>query len=308
MSNGSILVIAFKFNDIIYSISTDEYKKSKYKHLIIFEDKINSRDFPFTSEFDSITVKKIPSGRINQIIAALRIRLSFSINKSYDTIITSNPFISLTTILISKFKKSKIILIEDGAMNYYSFADNNSIMKRIMKKVFSSKNIISKIEKTYLINPLSAKFYFGEKCKIDLDILNKLQPESLIINKLYNKKIFLGGGPIEFYPDEIKKKTTENLIDRFNIDIYIPHHTSRVLISKTENINLSEFGVTIETVMPMLGNSLIYTFGSSSVLNAKILNSNLKTILIKDNRQILDKNSSSFYDLMEKSCDNTIYI
>lgn len=281
-----LLVVAKKFNDIYYALSLPEWKNSEYKTLLIISDKLTVDDYPFTDLFDKVYYINIKKGPL--AILKILLKLIF-LNIKYDSIILSNIAIVHNKFLISSKKCKKVLLIEDGYMNYYHFKESNRFAKRSLMKIFgiNQKSVISKIKKTYLLKPDFAKYYFGKKCRLILD--TKAFSASISIKDIPNlncKKIFIGQ-PL-YLPFTGNDITIEqynciinDVIKKLNIDYYIPH----TLADKKEHINCEIFDIgkykcTFE-ILASIYDLEIYSISSTILYSSKVINPKCLSIMVQ---------------------------
>ena len=81
MIEKRLLVIAFKFNDILYASSTDEYANATERHLVVFLEKFDLQKFPLLDQFDKVTAKKITKSRLVQLYSAVSLLLGGALKR-----------------------------------------------------------------------------------------------------------------------------------------------------------------------------------------------------------------------------------
>lgn len=297
MCKKNILVIAYKYNDVFYSLNTEEYKKANKRILVLIKTKNVKKDkFPFLDKFNFV----IELDYNNILILSLKIIMQLRFY-NIDTVILSNPILLISQLLITKIKSSTIILLEDGLMNYCDFKPSNSLKKRIMQRVFfiSEKKILDSISTTYLLNPSKAVFYFGE-CKL-LSLL-RVKKINYNIDFIKGKNIFVGQNLYDYGMLSLEEyiNTVNYLIKKYNIDYYIPHiYSSNKENIQCDIIDLNRYGLTLEMLSSEIKFNL-YSFGSSVLYSTKFINPHIKTYLFK-NEKVLNSKSILF---LESCCDN----
>ena len=309
MEKTKILVVAFKFNDVLYASATDEFSRANERHLLVFNDRVDIGTFPLLGEFAKVFSKKIKKDRLAQLFAALSVLTSGQLDGYYNQIIIANPFILITKLIISKIRSEDVILVEDGAMNYYRYKENRFLLKELVERFLFVGDTYKKITSTYLVSPERAFCYFGRKRRIDVAVVgNWLSCPPSLIDRLTDKKILVGGGVIEFLDKDKKKSVLEKVVRDNGVQIYIPHHAHPEPISGVENIFISDFGVTLECMLPLIGRSELYTFGSSVALHAKAINADIRTVFFKLSGFNFIDSAAMFYELMESSVDSVVVI
>lgn len=300
--NSSILVIARKFNDIFYALSTEECKCATYKVLVIVAANSQFDVYPLKDEFDKVyfidsSIKNF-EGIVSQLIQVMKIK-----THSCKTAIMSNPILIINQLLIKQFKVKDIHFIEDGLMNYYDFKPSKSISKKLLQFILgiNQKKFLEKINSTYLLSPENGQFYFGEKKKLDTD---KTLLDNIKFPNLNGKRIFVGQNMylpcygvcnVEEYNNFVN-----HIIDKYDIDYYLPHSN----FSKDEKIkcpilNLDKYHVTLEYCAAKF-NFTLYSYNSSVLYTTKLINSNIKSISI----DIPFSNRQEYPDILKKYCDD----
>jgi hypothetical protein len=293
------LCVAFKYNDVFYTINVPKFDNCNYKKLVIFEsESIKASSFPFLDFFDEIQmIKYRPTWK--GILVALY--LSYKLREEkFDVVFLSNVRLLISKYILSKTKKS-IILIEDGAMNYLNDNEKENVYKRIASNSLNIDNLFEKrIVSTYLLKPNYAVYYYGNRKKLMLTKREKRINE--LVSKLNNSVIFVGGNYYDYNMIDIDdyNKLVQNIILKYNIDYYIPHQGS----SSKENINcksidLSFYKASFEMVLPYVEKCTIFSIGSSVLLTSVFLNDNINSFII--NTGILE--FGKFVDIFSKYCN-----
>lgn len=275
-----ILVVARKFNDIIYAVNSKEFRNATHKQLLIISNDENL-SYPCTDIFD--VVIRIHSsnvtwkGQIKLLLEINKIRTKFCC----DILFTSNIVLLSHLFIIKTSKCKSIVLLEDGYMNYRNDCFDNNKKKDFVLRLLgiNKETCFNLIKATYLLKPESAKYYFGRKKKILLD--SKLLP---IYNgpDLNNKNIFIGQ-PLYITNSNINLEKYNEIVNRiivnYNIDYYIPHLYSSDETIKCPKLRISNWGVTLETVASIY-NFNLFSFSSSLLFTTKLINSNIKSTMI----------------------------
>lgn len=289
-----MLVIARKFNDIFYSMSTKEWKKANKHYLLIISSFLTEESFPMVDCFDEVFVVKSPDKWYSPLYEMFY-AYKFLKHKQIDYVTTCNLALVSHLFILNHLSDSKKILIEDGLMNYFLFKPSQRMSKRLVKFLFGIKEnkVLSSIYKTYLLKPDEAVYFYGEKEKIVLDkkdFIGKLDIDYCF----KNKKVFVGQ---PFYNTGIisiedYNNLVNNIIKKFNIDYYLPHRVA----SKDENIScpildLTNSKVTLEVYASYFEFEL-YGFSSSVLYSTKCINPNIKTYVIDNS--FVDKKAQEF--------------
>ena len=307
---NTLLVIAFKYNDILYALSTEEYKQSVYKKLlIIYAERKRPEDFPCQDLFDEVVtipyiddLKKMP-------INIWKIYSKRNFFKS-DIIILSNPILLINKLICKLSDSNTAIWVEDGLMNYYPLCNikerGNITLKKMVEKVLCIPDIEKRAKHlvTYLLDPPSAKSYWGalKQIRISKDFVHKLHLEELAF--LEGKKIFVGQPlylssliSIEQYNEKVNK-----LVEMEKIDYYVPHFwASKHEKIKCNQICLDDYHVTLEFLACVLDFEL-YAISSSLLYTTKLLNVNVKTHMVDINGLV------SNYDIIIKNVNDVIKV
>lgn len=293
----NILIIAYKYNDIFYSLNTEEYKNADKRTIILIKTKnVKNNKFPFLNKFDHIIELNYNN------ILTLSLEIIFRIHlKNIDTVILSNPVLLISQLLINKIQSPQIVLLEDGLMNYYNFIPSKSFKKKLMQKIFfiSEQKILSLIHTTYLLDPSKAIFYFGKPQLLSLYRIDKINNNIIFIN---GKSLFVGQNLYDYGTLSIEEynKLVNYFIQKYKIDYYIPHiYSSSNENIKCNKIDLNKYGVTLEMLSSEFKFNL-YSFSSSVLYSTKLINPSIKTHLLK-NEKISNPKLLSF---LESYCDD----
>lgn len=294
-----MLCVAFKYNDIFYAISTDEWQIASYRVLLIFESS-NLSKFPCTDKFDKIIRIRYSPTFLGILSSIIKIKNEFN-HIDFDFITLSNPVLLVNLYVLSITKCNCFILLEDGLMNYYNFISNNSLKKRILKKVLDVNEISlrNKFTKTYLLFPEASLFYYGNKQKL---ILSKYLAKQSFFS-IENKSIFVGQNLYDYGFVDIDKYNVivNKIINKYNIDFYLPHpyHSSSEKI-ECPKLDIQESLLTLE-LLASLNNFTIYSFGSSVLYTTKCINPNVKSIFIDSLFYKNKENMRVIFEMSDKS-------
>lgn len=281
LSFENIIVVALKYNDIFYAISTPEFNLKKNKILILFETKIPAIFFPFQNLFNEIIIIKYSPNVINILKSLFLLKRKKILTKS-SIIFLSNPLLLINRYLIKLSSNSIVILLEDGFFNYKKITDTTNPLKNIFQFFFMIDicSIEKKIKNTYLLYPNEAKYYIGEKKQL---ILNKLTDFAKTFSlDLNEKSIFVGQNLYDY--NFICKNDYIYLVNKFintyNIDYYLMHIFSSNEQIKCNKLEISKKSITLE-ILSLNYSFKIYSFSSSVLYTLKSINPNIKTYLIK---------------------------
>ncbi|MDU1889048.1 MAG: hypothetical protein E6767_00035 [Dysgonomonas sp.] len=277
----TVLVIAFKFNDIIYSLNTNEYKLSDKSYLVILYNNIDPNFFPYTDCFDKVYNIKYKKKRLFTTL----VQIFYSINLKIDYIITSNPILIITQYIIRQVKAKKVIMIEDGLMNYLHHNPSESKIKKILQLLFGikEKQIYNSIQCSYLLDPNKAIFFYGKKIKLDFKEFNKTDTISHL-NFMQNKSFFVGQNlyHLGYMTKSEYKSLVEKTMKGYNIDFYIPHPHG----DKDENLDVSIFDISKEQttleICSIFYNFSIFSISSSVLFSTKNINPNIKCYIVEN--------------------------
>lgn len=308
--NKRCLVIAYKFNDIFYSVNTPEFINSEFRFLLIVDDEIfTPNKIPFENQFnDKLIISNINSS-IGLVFAIFKITVYFKNFAFFDFVFTSNPRLLITQFIVNKLALN-IILIEDGVMNYKSiiYVKYKYLKLLIQTLLGLDEHLISeKIISTYLLLPHKAVYYFSTVKLLDLKILSF--DNSVLLSILEGKRIFVGG--CYYLYDHISLTEYSELVNtickRYGIDYYIPHRYSVA----NENINcnildLNNYNLSIEMFASKINNLYIYSLGSSVLFSVKVINPNIYCMLV--NAECYSSELKEGNTFLEFYCDKVIEI
>ena len=302
----NMLVLARKYNDIFYAISTSEWEQSEKHYLMMITDRLDRADYPMQEMFDGVFTIHTQSSTMAFL------REIWSIKKilrkiNYSVVTTSNLAMVENLYVLNYDKTRVLVMLEDGIMNYYNFRPSHRTSKMFVMKVLgiNEQRIQNKIDKCYLLKPSEAKYYFGKPTKLDLKS-NIFLEKANLDSSVKGKSIFVGQ---DLYRDQnITLKEYSKIVNDFitekQIDFYIPHTWSL----EGENINCKQLDIigskaTLE-IYASVFDFTIYSFSSSVLYTTKIINPHVKSIALK-HPKIKGLNSDN---IIYKLVDNTINI
>ncbi|WP_439238472.1 glycosyltransferase family 52 [Lonepinella sp. BR2919] len=278
------VVIAHKYNDILYSVETEEFKEGDYNILLIFKlHGYNVEDYPFLDKFNQIFT--FDYDKINIKKNVLRFIIYLIKNRKFlrsNYVFISNPNLLYNKIFAKIIKPKGVILIEDGTLNYVSNKVDIPCLKRIFQYLCGIDNdiLLDITKSTYLSLPDEATLYSGEKKKIVLPQELSLDLEDNI-ELLKGKKIFIGQN---LYPKYCSENEYYNLVKRilkeYNIEYYIPHayeyYDNQLDFVMTSKIRK----YTLEYIAQFTSFEL-YSLSSSVLLTTKFINKDVSSTLFK---------------------------
>ena len=287
----SILILAFKYNDILYAINTPEFKESGRKILLLLHNKqTKGSSFPMQDLFDDVidyTSKVTNWGTVQTLFFIYKIRNRINA----DIITTSNPTNLPIQWVIKISKANTLICLEDGLMNYYPsnqvVRTRSQFLKKIIEIILNIKwnTILTCLNtSTYLLCPELAVNYWGKKrlLKIDSTWIEKYYD----IDKwsiVHNKSIFVGTDVYEYGGCTIEEynNCVNQIIRNYNIDYYLPHRNS----SDKERIvapvlDQNALGVTLEFIACKYSFN-IFSVGSTILFSTVLINPNVQSFLVE---------------------------
>lgn len=276
-----VLVIARKFNDIIYAVSCDEFQNASNKKLLIISQH-PSDCFPLTSMFDETMYVFSPNASWKSQIRLLKDIYKISDKLKSDVILLSNIILFSHFNIVRASKCKNLIMLEDGYMNYRSDIFDNNWKKNLILNFMGFKKLYmkDKISITYLFSPENAKYYFGELRKL---VLKSDYYKNYYGPNLNEKSIFVGQPLYHSNIDEVKEYNyiVNELIKYYNIEFYIPHfNASNNEKINCKQLNISKYGITLEALATYY-NFKIYSFSSSLLFTTRIINPRIVSTMIE---------------------------
>lgn len=297
-SSDKILVVARKYNDIFYAISTSEWSQCSKHYLLMITDRLDQNEYPMQHLFDkvwSVHAELSHVAILKQVFILSRILNQLD----YNLVTISNIVTVANLYILNHTKTAKIIMLEDGFMNYYNFVPSNNRIKRLLMKLLfiNVDRVYKKIGSCYLLEPNRAKYYFGLKKQLRIDADHILKSVPLSMN-LEGKSIFVGQPLCLMNNMSVDEYSTivNNCISQYAIDYYLSHTMS----SKKENvvcehIDMSSLQLTLE-VLSSIYNMKIYSFSSSVLFTTKLINHKTETFAVTHPKVDTIKSDNMIYD------------
>lgn len=286
--NKTVLTIAFKFNDILYAINTEEWKKAeKHKLIIFYNDTVPGTQFPFQELFDEVIhfhythdVKSVARSILHIIKVKKQILA--------DSLITSIPLLLIVRLIFSMSKAKEVIWMEDGLLNYdkpdskllqtgFIHAKTKDTVQWLLG--IDEKNVINNISSTYLLLPEEAIYFYGKKKRLTIE-----PGKYKKFDFLKGKRLLIGQNIYPMFCSFDKYiEVTNKVINDYQIDYYIPHLLADLReyeMIKGNILNLSQKRVTLEMIASTYSFTIV-SYGSSLLYTAKVINDRVKTIYLK---------------------------
>lgn len=290
MRTNTVVVVAYKLNDVYYANSTSEVRNSDKSILIDF------CGFPLEVVSGFYAVKKIRYRRgvfgiLLNLVSLAILRVKFGCAQS---VISSNYQLFYTRIISSFiYRGAGLILVEDGVMNYRSERifmpgsalerlpsmlldalkiSENAILKRVRMGYFLRPDLISlKVNKKKLSPPISIPH--NHAC----DLLEKVDGKSVFIGQ----PLYVTGGVDEGGYFHV----LDELYGRGLFDYYIPHLKEPEIRSgvKFPVLDISHYNATLEMIAPGLTKMTVLTFSSSIAYTLPVINSKIRSNIIVSN-------------------------
>lgn len=282
---NTLIVLARKYNDIYYSICTEEWQSHKRHVLLIMPNRADACSYPCQSMFDEVIV--LPADKSISIID--RLFYIFTLKKYLkgvkgDLIVMSNPEMFINRIIYKFTQCNGIIFVEDGLMNYYNYKAGNGLIKKFLSFCYGVSNncYLPKIIKTYVNYPEKSKYFFGKTVKLNLsDIVTDpfLNITHINIPNLNGKRILIAQDVVEPGDENIYKHAGffNSIIKEFKIDYYVPRCAHfKEKISGCEILNINDTGLTLELLAGKY-NFEVYGFSTSLLFTLKAINPQIKS-------------------------------
>lgn len=282
IKNNGLLLIARKFNDIFYIVSSEAWKRYEKHYLIVIANNGELSDYPLLEMFDRADFVKSKRGRTSILPMLLKLR-SITRKMDYNAVASSNVALTTNLYLSKPNKVDTVYLLEDGLMNYYQFVETSDRRKKLVLALFNinEEKIHNKIKETYLLCPEEAVYYYGTPKKITIDFDTILKQSKLPVN-LEGKRILVGNDLYRYYDISVEEysKLTNDIIKKYDIDYYIPHFLAWPNEDiDCEAINISETRATLE-VYASKYNFTIYSIFSSVLFTTKLINPKMHCVLL----------------------------
>lgn len=281
-SNNVLLVIARKYNDIFYAVSTPEWTQFKRRVLVVFTEKKSIEGFPLLSLFNDIIELDCSKSRIGNLLLLRKIK-TLKKRVKCAAVMMSNVVLVANQYLLKVSGSQQLLLLEDGLMNYYDFKPSESKFKRLVQYFLgiNEHKIIANISRTYLLVPALARYYGGIPEPLHLN--RQAIFEDTQLQHIEGKTIFVGQCLYRFGNMSIEgyNERVNHIIKKYHIDYYLPH----AFALSGENIDcqvldLSKSRATLE-VFAARYNFTIYSFCSSVLYSTRIINPDVRSYLIR---------------------------
>lgn len=300
-----MLVVARKFNDIFYAISTKEWEMCDDHYLMMITYNLASDNYPMQNFFSKVFTVNTTLGKALDIKALNTIKTIMS-NLDFDIMTISNISLISSSFIISNKKVKECILLEDGLMNYYDFKVSRRLSKVIVERLLGINytNAISKIRRTYLLAPHEAVFYKGEPTKLELKT-TVFKDNANLDYSIENKSIFVGQPLYSTSGMSIKEysRLVNKAISDYNIDYYLPHRAAL----PGENIDckvfdLNKTNATLEIYASCM-TFKVYSFSSSVLYSTKFINPDIEAYAIMSDEMKINKQCDMIYKNVNEIID-----
>ena len=299
---GNLLVIARKFNDVFYAVSTSEWQRSDRRVLAIFAGREFAEQFPLQEEFDDVIVFDSGDSRLSNIGTIRKIR---RVRKRIrcDAVMLSNIVLVVNQYLMKMSECRHVFLLEDGLMNYYDFRPSFRRIKYLTQLLLgiNEQKLFGRISKTFLLAPDMARYYGGNLIQLRLSstiLRNRVRSD------IEGKKIFVGQCLYRFgYMSlETYNERVNRIVKKYCIDYYLPH----AFALDGEQIDcpifdLGKLHTTLE-VLALQSDFVLYSFCSSVLYTTRIVNANVESYLVRI-PELLEK---SDLPVIKKYCSGII--
>lgn len=298
----TLLVIARKFNDVFYAMSTPEWGNARHRILAIFAKAEFAGQFPFTEEFDDVILFNSENSRMSYVAVIRKIRKETE-RVLCDTVMLSNMVLVANQYLIKISKCHQVIALEDGLMNYYNFRPSSYWMKFLTQWLIgiNQKDLFGRISHTYLLNPGMAHYYGGDAVRLQL--LPTIIQKRIQLD-IQGKKIFVGQRPYHFGQMSLETycERVNLFVKKYSIDYYLPH----AFADLEERIDcpildIAKLQVTLE-ILALQYDFTVYSFNSSVLYSTRIINPRIKTYLVR----IPELCGMSEVPILKKYCSGSI--
>lgn len=301
-----MLVVARKFNDIFYAISTKEWDVCEQHYLMMITYNLASDNYPMQNLFSQVFTVNTSLNKSLDLKALCQIKHIMSV-LDFDIVSISNISLISSSFIISNKKVKDCILLEDGLMNYYDFKVSRRLSKVIVEKLLGINydEAIGKIKKTYLLAPQDAIFYKGVPKQLQLK--SELFKENANLDiSIDNKSIFIGQPLYSTNSMSIAdySRIVNKIIKQYNIDYYLPHRAALPGEDiKCEEFDLNKTNATMEIYASCM-TFKIYSFSSSVLYTTKLINPSIESFAFITGEM---RNSNQFNMIYSKA-NKIIYL
>lgn len=299
MTTKCAIVVVYKLNDALYGMSTSEFREAQKKHLIDFYGcpEIIAREFDSTLR---VEYRRGFFGLMYNI--ALLFACRFRVG-SVGCVLSSNYQLLYTRIIACWiFSNLRLILVEDGLMNYISsslFCPNSALEKlpdallKFLKMDLSS--VLKRLDFGYFLIPDAITLNVAKKSLIVTD-QRETGEGARLVDKIGEQKIFIGQ-PL-YITGDLDRGCYFNVLERLYLegvfDLYVRHLREPDISGDVDFpvLDVSTFGITLEAVAGSLKCSEVITFSSSLGYTLPAINKKIKSRIVTSafypNRDVLN--------------------
>lgn len=302
MINQNMLVVARKYNDIYYAISTDEWKRCKNHYLLMITDRLDMAKYPMQHLFKKVFTVHTEKGTWGYFKQCMKIKGILS-QIDFSVVTVSNLALVSNLCVLSSGKTKEALLLEDGLMNYYQFKPSQRLSKKVLEFVLgvNEESALKRITKTYLLKPELAQYYYGAPTQLQLDV-NTFLKHANIDHRIEGKSIFVGQDL--YYNSELSVQEYSEIVNKViqdnNIDLYIPHTRSvKEEYIKCKTFDLMESQTTLE-IYAAIFKLKIYSFSSSVLYTTKIINPEVSAYSVRNKKTDRISDDSIIYKYVDK--------
>ena len=280
--NNTLLVIARKYNDIFYAVSTPEWRQFDRRILVIFTERQSIEGYPLLTLFDDVIRLSCSGVRFGNLLLLWRIK-ALKKRVRCAAVMMSNMVLVANQYLAKISAGKRMILLEDGLMNYYDFQPSESKTKRCVQYFLgiNERKVFDAISHTYLLAPELACYYGGnpEPLKLDAGVI----AANTQLEDIEGKTIFVGQCLYRFgnMTIETYSKLVNDIIKKYHIDYYLPH--AFALCGEKIDCPILDLGrsrATLEFFSTQY-NFTVYSFCSSVLYSTRIINPAVRSYLIR---------------------------
>lgn len=280
-ADNFLLVVARKYNDIFYAVSAPEWQLFERRILVIFTEK-KAKDYPLVSLFDDVITLGGSGDRVGNLLLLWKIK-NLKKRVRCNAVMMSNTVLVANQYLVKISRAKRMILLEDGLMNYYDFKPSESKFKRCVQYFLgiNERKVFGQISQTYLLAPELACFYGGMPRPLKLD--DKVIAANTQLENIEGKTIFVGQCLYRF--GKMSLETYNNrvnyIIKKYHIDYYLPH--AFAFCGEEIDCPILDIGkskATLEVFAARYSFS-VYSFCSSVLYSTRIINPAVRSYLIR---------------------------
>lgn len=312
MRQYKLTVVAWKYNDIYYAMSTPEFRNtSKHERLLIYfaKNKLKNTQFPGVEHFENVICLPWSDSQIKNLLYLPRIYKSCHLYRA-KCLSLSNPYLTINMFLAKILHASEIIVLEDGLMNYYPKSPNSYPLKNLTMKILgvSYEEMIDRMSATYLWRPDLGATCWGEVRKLNAG--SSITPKNIdedIISALSDKAIFVDTPIYKGVNAVISKEEYQQLINRiintYHIDYYLPHAFSDNDVTvNIPTLDIYSRQLTLE-YLAMACNFKVYSLVSTLLVSTRFINPSIHTYFID-----IDKFDKTLTKFIRENSSETVKI